>query len=227
MQEFAPIEHFYRFLRLWWVLLAAALVGGLIGYFFSRNHAPVYEAIATYSVNIDLDKVPRQPLELHDEDLALSTTQAVLLSPEVTNAVLAEAARLGYPMDITQLLANSSIERQHAFWILRFRSPDPTFAQTLVNFWATIGYQTMLDWQAAGKTPAYVIYSPPTLSGEPIKPVYFGTNKLVLAGSLIGWFISLLIIELIAGRPTLPIQHSYSCSVLLVFIPFPWISYGL
>jgi hypothetical protein len=206
MQEFALIEHFYRFLRLWWVLLAAAMLGGLVGYFFSRNHPPIYEAIATYSVNIDMDKVPQKPLELHDEDLALSTTQAVLMSPEVMAAVLAEAAKLGYPMDITQLIANSSIERQHAFWVLRFRSADPAFAQTMVNFWATTGYQTMMDWQAAGKSPAYVIYSPPTLSGEPIKPVYFTTNRLVLAGSLIGWLISLLIIELIAGRPVLPKQ---------------------
>jgi len=206
MQEFAPIEHFYRFLRLWWVLLAAALVGGLIGYFFSRNHPPVYEANATFSVNIDLDKVPQKPLELHDEDLALSTTQSVLFSPEVISAVLAEATRLGYPMDTTQLLANSSIERRHAFWILRFRSGDPIFAQALVNFWATKGYQVMMDWQAAGKSPAYVIYSPPTLSGEPINPIYFKTNRLVFAGSLIGWFFSLLLIELISGRPTLPKQ---------------------
>ena len=206
MDEFAPSEHFYRFLRLWWVLLAAALVGGLIGYLLSRNHPPIYEAFTTFSVNIDLDKVPQKPLELHDEDLALFTTQAVLISPEVTDAVLAEAARLGYPMDITQLISSSSIERQHAFWVLRFRSSDSTFAQTLVNFWATTGYQAMMDWHAAGKSPAFVIYSPPTLSGEPSKPVYFGTNKLVLAGSLIGWFISLLLIELISGRPKLPKQ---------------------
>jgi hypothetical protein len=204
MHEFAPIEHFYRFLRLWWVLLVAALVGGLVGYFFSRNHPPIYEANATFSVNIDLDKVPQLPLELQDEDLALSTTQAALMSPKVTNAVLAEAARLGYPMDITQLLANSSIERQHAFWVLRFRSADPNFAQTLVNYWATTGYQVMMYWQASGKSPAYVVYSPPTLSGIPTKPVNYGTNKLVLAGSLVSWFISLLLIEFIAGRPTLP-----------------------
>jgi hypothetical protein len=206
MQEFSPFEHFYRFLRLWWILLAAALVGGSVGYIYSRNHPAVYEANTTFSVNIDLDKVPQKPLELHDEDLALSNTQAVLLSPEVTAAVLAEAARLGYPMDITQLLANSSIERQHAFWLLRFRSTDPTFAQTLVNYWATVGYQGMLDWQASGKTPAYVVYAPPTLSGKPLEPVNFGTNKLVFAGSLIGWLISLLLIELITGRPSIPKQ---------------------
>lgn len=203
MQEFAPYEHFRRFVRLWWVLLAAALIGGLIGYIFSRAHAPIYEAIATFSVNIDQEKVPVKPLELYDEDLALSTTQAVLLSPEVTSVVLADAARLGYPMDITQLIANSSIERQNLFWILRFRNNNPTFAESLVNSWAEKGFQSMLDWQAAGKAPAYVIFSAPTPSGKPTMPVYFGTNRLVLAGSLIGWLVSLLFIEITARPPRL------------------------
>jgi hypothetical protein len=201
MQEFSPYEHFNRAIHLWWIMLGAALLGGLVGFYYSRTHPPIYEAIATFSVNIDLDKVPQKPLELHDEDLALSNTQAVLLSPEVTDAVLADSAKLGYPMDITLLLANSSIERQHAFWILRFRSTDPSIAQTLVNLWAEKGFPVMLDWQSAGKIPAYVVFSSPTLSGRPIKPVYFGTNKLVLAGSLVGWLVSVLFIEIITRRP--------------------------
>jgi len=202
MLEFSPIEHFNRVIRLFWVLLAAALIGGLAGYFFSRAHTPIYEANAIFSVNIDLEKVPQKPLELYDEDLALATTQAVLLSPSVTGAVLADAARLGYPMDLTQLIAASSIERRLAFWVLRFRSTDSSFAQTLVNLWADYGYQTMLNWQVTGQAPVYVVFSPPTHSGKPVDPVYFGANKLILGGSLIGFLCSLLVIELTAGRPT-------------------------
>src|SRR5512135_3768079 len=110
MEDFSPVDHFYQFLHYWWILLAAAIVGGMIGFFYSRAHKPIYEAIATFSVNIDLNKVPQPPLELYDEDIALSNTQAVLLSPEVTKAVLSKAAELGYPMDNTQLINSSSIE---------------------------------------------------------------------------------------------------------------------
>ncbi len=81
MQEFAPLQHFNRILHLWWVMLVAALIGGLVGFIFSRLHPPLYQASATFSVNIDLDKVPVQPLELYDEDIALSNTQAVLFRP--------------------------------------------------------------------------------------------------------------------------------------------------
>jgi len=172
-----------------------------VGFLFTRTHPPIYEAIATFSVNIDLEKVPQKPLELYDEDLALATTQSVLFSPGVIKAVLASAAQMGFPMDTTRLIADSSIERQHAFWLLRFRSTDPTFAQALVNFWAEGGYKAMLEWQAAGTAPPYVVFSPPTLSGKPISPVYYGTNKSVLWGSLTGWLVCLVIIEIIVNRP--------------------------
>jgi len=200
MREFDPIEHFMNYLRLWWLILVAALLGGLAGFLFSRAHAPVYEAIAIYMVTIDPDIIEQETLDMYDKDIALSATYGALISPDVINYVLSEAARLGQNTEYINLIANTSFERRHAFWELRFRSSDPEFAQTLVNLWAEKGYQAMLKSQVDGATPAYVIFSPPSPAGRPEKPIYFGTNKLVMAGSAIGWLVGLLGVELAGQR---------------------------
>lgn len=200
MQEFDPVEHFYTYLRLWWLLLAAALLGGLAGFLFSRTHAPLYEAMAKFMVEIDLEKVPQDKLDFYYIDMALATTEGALISDEVLEDVYAEAARLGQATAGWDLLADTSIERRHAFWELRFRHPDPELAKALVNWWAQRGYEAMLQMQAEGLSPDYVVYSPPTKARAASQPTNFAVNKLVLAGSLIGWLVGLLLIELAGSR---------------------------
>lgn len=199
MQEFDPMEHFDHFLRFWWLILAAALLGGLAGFVFSRANAPMYEAVAEFIVEIDLDKVPLEELDEYYTDLALETTLAALTSSDVLEQVYAEAARLGQDTTQWDVFAYTAIERQHAIWELRFRHTDAAFAQALVNWWAQQGYQEMLQMQAAGITPDYVVFSPPSLAHTPVEPVYFAANKLILAGSLVGWLVGLLFVE-VAGK---------------------------
>ena len=160
----------------------------------------MYEAKATFLVEIDLKQVPEEELDFYYIDLALATTQGALTTNEVLEEVYMEAARLGQDTRGWDLLANTTIERRHAFWELRFRHTDAAFAQALVNMWAQRGYQSMLQMQADGLAPAYVMYGPPTLARKPLQPVYYATNKLVLAGSLVGWLAGLLWVELAARR---------------------------
>ncbi len=200
MREFDPIEHFQDYLRHWWLILAAALLGGLVGFLFSRMRPPLYEAAATFMVQVDVKYLTETENDLYYVDMALASVEGALTSNEVLNHVSQEITRLGQQTPGWELLPNTTIERRHAYWDLRLRHPDPAFAQRLVNLWAEAGYQAMLARQAQGLAPAYVIYSPPTRAQQPTQPVSFSTNRLILAGSLAGWLIATLFVELRGRR---------------------------
>ena len=129
------------------------------------------------------------PATLKIQNRPIITLRGTLLGYSPKQRIMAAEARI-----------NTAIERRHAFWELRFRHTDAAFAQALVNMWAQRGYQSMLQMQADGLAPAYVVYGPPTLARKPLQPVYYATNKLVLAGSLVGWLAGLLFVELAARR---------------------------
>ncbi len=195
--EFSPYKYFIRVLNLWWLVLLATILGGTLGFVFFHFHPPVYEATATYFVTIDLTRFPLQEVKedliQYNEDMALGTTEGALLSPEVINNVIIQAKTFGKSLTATDLLQNSTIERKHDLWELRYRSEEPLEAQTIVNSWAQIGYQAMLSWQASGKAPDYVIFQPPSQALTPQQPVLYGRNNLVLAGALIGFITGIII----------------------------------
>jgi len=195
--EFVPYKYFNQMMDLWWLVLLATLLGGTLGYVFYHFHPPLYEATATYFVTIDLTHFPiqglREDLIQYNEDMALGTTEGALLSPDVINNVIIQAKTFGVSLTTKELLQNSTIERKHDIWELRYRSEVPLDAQTIVNTWAQIGYQAMLSWQSSGTVPAYVIFQPPTPALTPEQPVVYGRNNLMLAGAIIGFIAGIII----------------------------------
>jgi uncharacterized protein involved in exopolysaccharide biosynthesis len=181
----------------WWIVLLATFFGGALGFIFFHLHPPVYEATATYFVTLDLSRFPtlgvREDLIQYNEDMALNTTEGALLSAEVLNSVILQVKSMGQSLTIKDLLDNSTIERKHDIWELRYRSPDPAVAQSIVNTWAQAGYQAMLSWQTSGKAPDYVMFQSPTQAFIPQKPVLYGRSNLMLAGALIGFIAGIII----------------------------------
>jgi uncharacterized protein involved in exopolysaccharide biosynthesis len=206
--EFSPTEYFSRIIAYWWVVLLAASLGAAFGFIFYHLHPPVYEATATYFITLDLTRMPtlgvREDLIQYNEDMALSTTQGALLSTDVLNSMVNQARGLGQLLSVRDLLDNSTIERKHDIWELRYRSEDPATAQAIVNAWAQTGYQAMLSWQASGKAPDYVVFQPPTQATLPEKPVLYGLNNLVLAGALIGFIWGIIISILLSNAASKP-----------------------
>jgi uncharacterized protein involved in exopolysaccharide biosynthesis len=195
MDEFIAIEALHRFYRSWWLLAISAVIGGLGGYVFHLSNPPIYEAVATFFVSIDFSKLGELPLTQYDEDIALAATEWILFSPEVTNQVIDEAQNKNIILDLDALNQGGSIERRHAFWELRFRNPNPSLAQEVVNLWAETGYQAMVLWQEEGRIVDFVTFQPPTLAGLPNNPSILGRFQVVLAGSLIGLIVGLLFVE--------------------------------
>ncbi len=201
-KEFSPEVYFTRMMNLWWLVLLATFLGGVFGFVFFHLHPPVYEATATYFVTLDLNRFPtqgvREDLIQYNEDMALNTTEGALVSTEVLNTVIVQANEIGQSLSTKNLLDNSTIERKHDIWELRYRSQDPSAAQSIVNSWAQVGYEAMLSWQETGKAPDFVIFQPPTLALEPQQPVLYGRNNLMFAGASIGFIIGIIISSLLS-----------------------------
>lgn len=200
MNEFIPIQHFYRIVRLWWVVVLAVLLGGGIGYIVHLFRPALYEATASIYVAIDFDKVEGGPLTQYEEDLVLSIVQQVFFTPEVREAMTSSREYLSAGLDIYEWSRNIRVEREHGFWKIRARNTNPRFAQVLVNKWAELGYQHLNYLQEIGEIPDYVLLEPPIPAELPLKPTNYGRNQLVLAGCLICFVIGILMSDWLAWR---------------------------
>jgi uncharacterized protein involved in exopolysaccharide biosynthesis len=201
MKEFSPLDEFSHLFRTWWLIALFMLLGGLAAYLFHITNPPLYEATATIMATIDLEVFPfegvREDLIQYNEDLALGAIEGTLRSLEVTQALFTAAQSYGIPLDTLTLAKASTIERKHAIWELRYRSSDPATAQTVVNLWMEIGYQTMQTWQSDGRIAAFVILEDPTPAYLPAEPVAYQLSNLLLAGSAAGFLLGVLITVLV------------------------------
>jgi hypothetical protein len=201
MNEFVPVLHFQRIVRLWWIVVLAILLGGSSGYTFYRFRTPLYEATAVFYVTIDFDEVEDGPLSQYDEDLALSVMQQVLYySPEVNEEIVASPAFKAAGLTYDSWVDSVILEREHAFWKIRVRNHSPEAARDLVNLWAKLGYEQLLSLKEQGEVADYIVLEPPVLAELPQKPTHYGMSQLVLAGSLIGFVIGILLSDGFARR---------------------------
>ena len=108
--EFTPYEYFDRAISLWWLVALATILGGAIGYLFYKLNPPLYEANATYIVTIDLSRFPLQGVKdeflQYNEDLALNSTEDVLLSAEVRDKLITQMQNLGIMLSPYELQKN-------------------------------------------------------------------------------------------------------------------------
>ena len=193
--EFVPIENFKRILKFWWLILLLSIAGGITGFIIHRQKPPVYEAKAVFMASIDFNKIsPPYTLTQYDEDISLVTVEVVL--KQALPSVLAYIRDNNLLPDPNILLTQYVIERKNAYWELRFRYSDPVVAQKIVTFWAQLTFVRLQDWQKSGQMPSYIYFALVQLATLPDHPVYFGTNTMVLAGSLIGLIAGVLVVNL-------------------------------
>lgn len=140
--SFSPREKALNFLAYWWVIAAAAILGGLIGLGVFSVKKPVFEAQATLTMGINFARTGI--LEQYDKDLALGTAAGIIYSTDVINQVVNDAIQHGISIDTITLVHSSSLERKAAQWTLRVRNSDPDSAFYLTNQWLEAGV-TALD----------------------------------------------------------------------------------
>lgn len=204
MKEYSPLDEFFHLFRSWWLIAICMLLGGLAAYLFHKSNPPLYEATTTMMATIDLQTFPfhnvREDLIQYNEDMALGTVEGALRSPEVTQALFTAVQEQGIHLDAITLAQQSTIERKHAIWEVRYRDPDPSTAQTVVNLWMEIGTQAMQRWQADGRMPVFVILEDPTSAYLPTEPIAYQLSNLLLAGSAAGFILGVMITTLVSRQ---------------------------
>jgi capsular polysaccharide biosynthesis protein len=204
VEEFVPVDYFVRLMKNWWLIAVTTIIGGVVGFLFHLARPPIYEATVTFFVNIDYAQIADLELEEYDKDLALSVTREVMVSSEVLDGVIDRINELGLGIEPPDFLKSLSFERKHAFWELRFRHTDPRTAQTVVNIWADLGYETMRNWQENGKVASYITFNSPNFAVEPDRPVIFARRQLLLAGGVLGLVGGIFLSELLSRSRSKP-----------------------
>ena len=193
--EFIPLENFKRILKFWWLVLLLSIAGGIIGFIIHRQKPPLYEAKAVFMASIDFNKISSPKiLTQYEEDISLVIVEVALIQalPTVSTYVLDN----NLMTDPNLLHDQSFIERKNAYWELRFQYSDPVVAQNITNYWAQQAFFLLQDWQKSGQMPSYLYFDLVQLATLPDHPVYFETNKMVLAGSLVGLAAGFLVVNL-------------------------------
>jgi len=148
--DFSPLEAFDLALRRWWFIAICVLTGGLLGWGYSRLHAPRYDAQALLVINIDYQQAPELVQKTDDhytEDQIINAAYAVLISTNVLDQVNAGLQAQGISLDWKKYTRNLVSERRRSQFWLRVRDSDPKMAALVVNLWAEKAYATLVDFQ--------------------------------------------------------------------------------
>ncbi|MFU8827187.1 MAG: Wzz/FepE/Etk N-terminal domain-containing protein [Brevefilum sp.] len=201
--SFKLIDSIHHLLQNWWKITLCAIIFGLFGLVFSFIIPPKYEAEAIFSASLDYSQINfenlvdenERPLQLtqYDLDLALSAVQRILL--QVRSQAIRFAQTLDPALDAATFNQNSLIERYHDTWYLRYRHEDPLIAQSIVNYWAELGMEQLVAEQASGKVEPFVLSDLIATASLPDKPIYQNRNTLILAGTLIGLCIGVMLVD--------------------------------
>ena len=148
--DFSPLEAFDLALRRWWFIAICVLAGGLLGWGYSRLHAPRYDAQALLVINIDYQQAPELVQKTDDhytEDQIINAANAVVISTNVLDQVNAGLQAQGISLDWKKYTRNLASERRRSQFWLRVRDSDPKMAALVANLWAEKAYATLVDFQ--------------------------------------------------------------------------------
>ena len=141
------------------------------------------------------DRVQDVRLDLiqYNEDLSLGAVEGALRSSVVQQALFSSAQAQAISLEAVSFAQAITIERKHSVWEARYRNTDPYIAQTVTNLWMQLGYDLMQSMQASGNMADFVILDPPNYAPLPSEPVAYHLNTLLLAGSMAGLILGVLL----------------------------------
>lgn len=141
--DFSALEALHRSLRSWWVITLLMILGAAGGLAAQRLRAPLFEAQAVISLNIDDARTGY--LTDVEEDRAVEVVGDVIDSTGVVDTVLEKAAEQRIQISAESFRSQSQKERMNYRYLLRVKDPDPQRAAVLANLWAEASYASLTE----------------------------------------------------------------------------------
>lgn len=127
----------------WITLVACIILGALIGFAFSYIKAPIYEATASVTANLQLSK--GGPVTEFMLDSQINHIGELFYNPHVVQELVASEAKQGHEIDISWLKTNASVERRMLNTLVKVQHADPEIAARIASEWAKILYETLQE----------------------------------------------------------------------------------
>ncbi len=214
-----------RFYQFWWVIALLAVLGGGGGYLARILQPVTYDAQTLMLVSLNYNKIdfmhPPAPtpvpyvISQADEDGFLNIVIDCFnkAAPKVADF----ARQNGYQVDQDELLKQSEIDREHAYWEVHTRNPNPVMAQKLADYWAQMVYADLQARQKAGAINPGIFYEIVQPARLPTSPYHDRMNVFVLTGAAIGLGVGILLVSRPFFRKAWPGIHPVASNGEFIF----------
>ncbi len=143
--DFSIMGAFERLARRWWLVALAGILGACLGWLFSLQLVPVYEARAIMLISVDYAQTGN--LDDLNLDHAVGVAGSTVNSGIVFERLIAAAQARQIALDASDILQNFSMERRQQQWDLVVRHADPQAAAFLANAWLEYGVQVLEEYR--------------------------------------------------------------------------------
>ena len=135
------IRHLLKSSPNWLLLVAGIVLGALIGFVFSFAKTPIYEATASVTTNLQLNKGGSVTEFMLDSQI--NHIGELYFNPKVVELLIDKQANQGISLDLAWLHAHAAVERRMLTSTIKVRDTDPVVAARIASDWAEILFQTL------------------------------------------------------------------------------------
>lgn len=135
------LKHLLKSSPNWLLLVVGIVVGALIGFVLSFVKTPIYEASASVTTNLQLNKGGSVTEFMLDSQI--NHIGELYFNPNVVDLLLKKQADQGMSLDLAWLKAHAAVERRMLTSTIKVRDNDPAVAARIASDWAEILYQTL------------------------------------------------------------------------------------
>jgi capsular polysaccharide biosynthesis protein len=151
--DFVPSFMIKIFARKWWILVAAMVLGGLVGMVITRVHKPVYQSQAVITTAVDY--AYSGSLADYELDQLIMGVGEIIDSTKMRQVVVEKVAT-ETSIKAEELLDNMNVIRKGYTWQLTVRAANPTTALETAQIWANESLNALADRRMAAEEAFHI-----------------------------------------------------------------------